>query len=410
LSISSVLNDEILLASILESTSDGLLILDNEFGIFNLNSSFLNMFNLPADFAREMNPWRWSAMIEDQLLNPDEFINTVQNIVDNPTLHIDYMHLKDGRIMERIYRPLKHNNLISGILLRFKDITERENLLQLEKSIFQKNKLLEEQRRQNDLKAQIVSALSHDLKTPVNIIYSAAQLIENTHPTESACSYCVYLFKQLKTMKQNCHRLVRLINNFIDLNKIDTGYFRLNLHNWDIIKVIEDITLSIAEYTNSKQIELVFDTEIEEKLLACDAEQLERVILNLLSNAIKFTPSNGKIEVNIKDKSESILISIKDSGTGIPGHMLDTIFEPYEQVDFSLRKKVEGSGLGLSIVKSIIDMHEGTIKVASEPGKGSEFLIELPVKILDCQGTSNDALSLNSKVERIHIEFSDIYS
>nr|WP_241409216.1 ATP-binding protein [Clostridium beijerinckii] len=134
-------------------------------------------------------------------------------------------------------------------------------------------------------------------------------------------------------------------------------------------------------------------------------------MLNLLSNAIKFTSSGGSIFVNILDKDSSIIVSVRDTGVGIPKDKQLSIFKRFVQVDKSLSRKREGSGIGLSLVKSLVELHNGTIKINSEYGKGSEFIIELPVKVLPESEnvTSDEDLAKESNIQRIKIEFSDIY-
>jgi len=214
--------------------------------------------------------------------------------------------------------------------------------------------------------------------------------------------------KHIGIMKQNCYRLVRLINNLIDVTKIDSGYFEINLENANIVSIVEDITLSVAEYIENKHISLIFDTDIEEKIMACDPDKIERIILNLISNAVKFTSPGGSIFVNISDRGENINISVKDTGIGIPKTKQKVIFQRFIQVDKSLTRKHEGSGIGLSLVKALVNMHKGNITVASEPDKGSEFCIELPVYLINDRKNKNDFL-IQGKVEKIKIEFSDIY-
>ena len=212
-------------------------------------------------------------------------------------------------------------------------------------------------------------------------------------------------------MKQNCYRLLRLINNFIDTSKIDSGYFHVQLQNIDIINVVESIVLSVADYIESKGISIIFDTEVEEKIISCDPNIIERVILNLLSNAIKFTPSGGSIKVNIYYRNDSILISVKDTGIGIPIEKQEAIFEKFVQVDKSLSRNREGSGIGLSLVKSLVELHHGTITLVSKPNEGSEFIIRFPAEPLTDPNASVDDYNLDeNKVEIIKMEFSDIYS
>ncbi|WZL74049.1 ATP-binding protein [Clostridiaceae bacterium 35-E11] len=198
----------------------------------------------------------------------------------------------------------------------------------------------------------------------------------------------------------------------IDINKLDSGYLKLELKNYNIVQVIGNITLSVVKYIKSNNINIIFDTQVEEKMMACDVDKIERVMLNLLSNAVKFTKDNGEIRVNIDSKDEHVIISVKDTGIGIPEDMRDKIFERFKQVDVPLSKRAEGSGIGLSLVKSIIQLHGGDIRVKSEYGKGSEFIIALPVKMAQEEALNQDetAVSSEKNVERIHIEFSDIYA
>jgi signal transduction histidine kinase len=210
-------------------------------------------------------------------------------------------------------------------------------------------------------------------------------------------------------MRQNCHRMVRLINNLMDLTKIDSGFLKPTMKNRDIISFIEDIVQSISLYINSKDIQLIFDTNVEEKIMAFDSEKVERIMLNLLSNAFKFTNNNGHIYVDIEDKGENIVITVKDNGVGIPENKLDIIFERFGQANRSLSRMHEGTGIGLYLVKSFIEMHEGTISVSSVEGQGTEFKIILPVKVNENEKSTEDVL-ISTDTEKITIEFSDVYS
>lgn len=268
--------------------------------------------------------------------------------------------------------------------------------------------LLAESQKVNELMTQQFSMVSHELKTPLNIIYSSIQLLESYYKDSKLMNDTNMFFKYSDMMKKNCYRLTRLINNIVDTNKIESGFFNLDLKNNNIIGVIENTVLSVVEYANSKNINIVFDTNVEEKIIAFDQEKIERVILNLLSNAIKFTESGGKIKVNVSDKIDYILISVKDNGIGIPENMLKKVFDNFTQVDASFRRNAEGSGMGLYITKSLIEMHGGDIKVKSKLGAGSEFIIKLPVKttINKAKFEKNDIL--NSCSENVKIELSEL--
>ncbi|MDP4088614.1 MAG: ATP-binding protein [Bacillota bacterium] len=274
------------------------------------------------------------------------------------------------------------------------------------------NQNLKSELEYDRLRSEFLTNVSHEFKTPLNVIFGAIQLIELFLKNDPEDNLGRNIKKHVSVMRQNCYRLLRLVNNLIDLTKIRSAAFKLHLKNHNIISLVEDITLSVAEYTEGMGIFVGFDTDTEEKIMACDPDQIERIILNLLSNSIKFTKPGGEIWVVIKDLGNRLSISVKDTGEGIPKDQLEIIFERFRQVDRSLTRNHEGSGIGLSLVKSLVEMHKGTIRVESEYGKGSEFIIELPVIQLPETkvALAEDTLTGQNKVERIHIEFSDIYS
>lgn len=259
----------------------------------------------------------------------------------------------------------------------------------------------------NNLKAQFLSTMSHELKTPLNIILGCIQLLETFEVNTNEELHKKYN-KYIKMQKQNSFRLLRLINNIVDINKLEENNLVINPSNNDIVKVVEDITLSVVEYTSLKNINVVFDTEVEEKIIAFDIDMMERIILNLLSNAIKFTEGGGTIEVNVYDGEDLIAISIKDNGIGIPEDKFQMIFDRFTQVDNSLRRRSEGSGIGLSLVKSLVELHGGSVSVESRIGCGSEFIVKLPVRLTDNESHVHIKENLSS-VEKVNVEFSDIY-
>ena len=225
----------------------------------------------------------------------------------------------------------------------------------------------------------------------------------------------VDLKRYMNSIKQNSYRLLRLVNNLIDITKIDTGYYELQLANYNIVSIVEDITISVAEYIENKGIELIFDTEVEEEIIACDPDKIERIMLNLLSNAVKYTKSDGRIEVYLGIKGEQVFVSVKDDGEGIDKDKVNLVFDRFTQVDDTLARRYEGSGIGLSLVKSLIEMHGGTIDVTSQIGLGTKFTFYLPVRTLEDDIEHGKSVLDNGdkrsfKVEKCNIEFSDIYS
>jgi len=290
------------------------------------------------------------------------------------------------------------------IILR--DISDRQKAEEYKRLFY-------EAKEYNNLKTQFFANISHELRTPLNLILGTTQLIEMNSSYFNK-GYGDKSHKYVKILKQNCYRLLRLVNNLIDITKIDSGYLEPSFKNCDIIRIVEDITLSVAEFLNEKNIIVEFDTNVEEKVISCDPDMIERIIMNLLSNAIKFMIGKGMIKVNILAEEDKVIISVIDTGIGIPKEKIKEIFQLFRQVDKSLTRNHEGSGIGLYLVSSLVKMHEGSIKVNSEYLKGSEFKITLPVKKIETNVEEIDFFDCeklnDNRVEIIKVEFSDIYS
>ncbi|MBU3142810.1 HAMP domain-containing histidine kinase [Clostridium sp. CF012] len=255
---------------------------------------------------------------------------------------------------------------------------------------------------------EFIANISHELKTPLNVIFSSAQLFEMYCNNGSLDDRREKIIKYIDSIKLNSYRLSKLINNIVDSSKIKAGFFEMHLSNNNIINIIEDIVMSVIDYSDSKGLNLIFDTDIEEKVIACDPEKIERIVLNLISNAIKFSEKGTEICVNIQNKNEFVEISVIDNGVGIASNHKDVIFDRFKQVNKSLSRNAEGTGIGLSLVKSIVELHGGVIFVESELDKGSKFTFTLPcIKVVQESMLLNS--NLKNKDERIQLEFSDIY-
>ncbi|MFT8342764.1 PAS domain-containing sensor histidine kinase [Clostridium beijerinckii] len=297
-----------------------------------------------------------------------------------------------------------------------RDITERKIL---EKTLEEQNKVLEmdvtaeinaNKIMEKTLKSQeeLLVNISHELKTPLNVISATSQLLEMYYMDDSIINKKDILIKYFKSIKLNTYRLSKLINNIVDSSKIEAGFFDLNLVNVNIVNVVEEIVMSVTSFVKIKGLNIIFDTDTEEKIIACDPEKIERIMLNLISNATKFSNDNGEIFVNVKDMDEWVEISVEDNGIGIEEKKLDIIFDRFEQADKSLSRNAEGTGIGLSLVKSIVLLHGGSINVESEYGKGSKFTVMLPAGAVAKENMIYDR-NIKNKDERIRIEFSDVY-
>ncbi|MEG2788651.1 MAG: ATP-binding protein [Romboutsia sp.] len=333
----------------------------------------------------------------------DEIIKMANRKDTNVNIFINRILSKNGEYLwfkwnYRYINEKKHFLVVTRNITKEKE--EEESRIVLEKAI-----------ELESIKNEFFANISHELRTPINIIFGTIQLLEKIVNKDNIISSDDYdLSQYIKYIKQNSYRLLKLVNNLIDMTRIDTGFYQLNLGNYNIINIVEEITLSVAQYIEGKGINLIFDTNSEETIIACDPDKIERIVLNILSNAIKYTDEDGEIYTNIKVQKDKVVISIKDNGVGISKEKLPFIFDKFRQIDNILTRRCEGSGIGLSLVKSIVEMHGGVIYVKSAPGYGSEFIFELPIRLIKEENNITKNNPTQPKIEKCNIEFSDIYS
>ena len=258
----------------------------------------------------------------------------------------------------------------------------------------------------NKLKLDFFVNISHELRTPVNLISSTIQLIKLNLKNLSKEDANI-ISKYIDIMESNSMRLIRLINNLIDSTKIDAGFVKFTPINADIIKFIEDVCDSVVDYVDFNKMNLIFDTDREEEIVLFDPDIIERILLNLLSNAVKFNKVDGTIYVNLYTKDDEIRITVRDEGIGIPKEKLSSIFKRFEQLKTKNKIEKQGSGIGLYLVKSLVTLHGGNIKVESKVNEGSKFIITIPKKVLE----NGEELVIDEKEKakrKASIEFSDI--
>ena len=319
-----------------------------------------------------------------------------------------------GRIRNENYEFIQICDLsnINKEIERRVDLKIKEKEDELKKEIQQEKVILEKDIQQNKNKTEFFSDISHELRTPINILMSSVQLMD-IYTKDLKTDKAKSIKKYLGVMKQNGYRLLRLVNNFLDITKIEAGYYGTDMNKHNIVEIIEDITQSVVEYMKYKYVEIIFDTDEEEIYVCCDEDKIERIMLNILANAVKYTPSGGKIEVNIYSREDSVDITIKDNGQGIPREKIGMVFDRFSQVNKSLTKKQEGTGIGLAIVKNFVEMQGGKIFVESTLGEGTEFKITLPIVDIGIEDESRSRINSNRKsglIEKMNVEFSDIYS
>lgn len=312
-----------------------------------------------------------------KLLEEDNIKNIINkkiiNIIDiNNFKNVDQlMEEKDSKFtgVIRSNKTTKYVDIdvveISGneneILFILNDVTTRVNIGKLKTD-------MENTKFQERIKSDFLSNISHDLKTPINVIYSASQLITMFIKKEDKQS----LIKYNMICKLNCFSLIRLTNNLIDSSRIYSDYLSPNICVKNIVEIVEEVVMSLIDYAKSKNINLVFDTDEEEIYTSIDEEFMQRIIINLISNSIKFTNKDGKIEVIIHNEEKEVVIKVKDNGVGMDNEFIESAFKRYSMGKNNSQSKEKGTGIGLFVVKKLIEKQDGKINIISEKNKGTE--------------------------------------
>ena len=297
--------------------------------------------------------------------------------------------------------------IVVMVLLTIQTLEKKNNQKKVVATKKQYNEILVN----NKIRTQFLANFSHEIRTLLNVILSGLQLLEMYKNN----GRLIFTNKEdeckLVYIRQNGFRLLKLINNLIDMTKIDSGFYNVEFEMGNIVEVIEDITMSVVEYANTRGVTIIFDTNEEEVYMPLDSEKLDRIILNLLSNSIKFTPKGGYIYVTMNCSEKDISVSIKDTGVGIAKEKQDSIFERFTQINNGTGSHKEGSGIGLSLVKSLVELLDGKITLSSEPDNGCEFIFTLPIKdpeIATMEAQDHISQSINDNTEKLRLELSDI--
>lgn len=272
----------------------------------------------------------------------------------------------------------------------------------------EKNLLLEQSMKTKD---DFIYFITHEFKTPMSVINLAIQAIESICKNDLTPRVSGYL----KTIKQNSNRQLRLVNNLLEVTRINSGHIKMHENNFDIVYVLNSLVNSVQLYAKQKSINLSFNSNLISRNVLLDEEKLERILLNLLSNALKFTPEGKSVIVSlssiVNDRREILVIEVKDEGIGIPKDKQKIIFERFGQVDSNLSSQAEGTGLGLHLVDLLVKTLKGNLTLESTVGKGSTFTIRLPLKpFLAKENVRNSFITSDSRIiQATEIEFSDIY-
>lgn len=370
----------------LESTSNGILVTDDQGKVTGFNQKYVDMWSVSRALVDSGDHRKLLQVISRQIEDPEPFRARVEDIYkSSPPESFDILELADGRVFERFSKIQFVDERNVGRVWSFSDVTERRRAEETAQQAAEERKqLLESERaaraeaeRASAMKDDFLATLSHELRTPLSAILGWAQVLRLRSMSEAE------LHRGLETIERNARVQTQLIEDLLDMSRITSGKLRLDIQAVEPVQFIEAAIETVRPAAEAKGIRLEKLLDPVAGPISGDPNRLQQVMWNLLSNAIKFTPKNGKVQVLLERVSSHIEISVADTGIGIKPEFLPHVFERFRQADASTTRTFGGLGLGLSIVKRLVELHGGTVRVKSAgDARGATFTVHLPLTVV----------------------------
>ncbi len=399
------------LADAIECTSEAFVLWDKNDRLVMCNAHYQQAYGLPDSVlmpGTERSAVAAAAarpVIERRIADADRSgysVTTEVQLADERWLQINERRTRDGgtvsvgtditllkRHQERLRESERRNNATIDDLSASRQILERQKS---ELSVANTNYLAEKDRAEaaNKAKSEFLANMSHELRTPLNAILGFSEILQNQMfgPLGSE-KYDEYA----RDIHDSGKHLLNVINDILDMSKIEAGHVKLSCETIDLVPLIEECLRFTSVPAASKNIQ-VDQRFVTGRTLTADRRAMKQILLNLLSNAVKFTNNGGRIAVRLRDVGQGVMLTIADTGIGIPKSALGKIGQPFEQVQSQYAKSKGGSGLGLAISRSLATLHQGTMNIRSREGVGTVISVYIPD-----QPASQDALAREDRMK-----------
>jgi signal transduction histidine kinase/ActR/RegA family two-component response regulator len=377
-----------LMGATLEATWDGILVTDEGGRVTAFNERFAEMWRVPGDIATAMD--RIQAHMAGQFADRQAYLDRVAGIhTTAPPESHGVLELADGRVFEGFSKTQVVDGRTVGRVWTFRDITEHRRAEEAARQAAEERRqLLEseqfargEAERANSMKDEFLATVSHELRTPLNAILGWAHLLRTGSMTEAQ------VHQGIEVIERNARAQTQLIEDLLDMSRIISGKMRLDIQTVDPVAFVEAAIQTVRPAAEAKGIRLSTLLDPGAGPINGDPNRLQQVVWNLLSNAIKFTAREGRVQVVLERVNSHIEIAVADTGVGIKPEFLPHVFDRFRQEKASRTRSATGLGLGLSIVKHLVELHGGSVHaISAGEGQGATFTVCLPLTVVQREG------------------------
>ena len=344
--------------SIVDSVVEALLLVAPDQRLARVNHRFEELFGVAANQVTGRRLDELRPTMEQVFADPEAVAARVGGTIEESDERFAETFVQkwpQERQLELVSTPVRSDGVFQGRLYAFRDVTQEREL--------------------DRMKTEFVSQVSHELRTPLTAIKGFTDLLLDGDAGELNEEQEEYL----QTVKSNADRLVTLINDLLDVARLESGRFKLNVEPLDLPAVVDLVVVTLRPLVAGKDQTIAVDVAPDLPQVVADKDRVVQVLTNLVSNAHKYTQAGGAIRVEAVLDGDFVSVAVHDNGMGIAPEDVARLFTRFYRVDSSLTRQIGGTGLGLSIVKSIVELHGGAVTVESTPGSGSTFSFTLPV-------------------------------